>query len=184
MNEILVLIGKSGCGKDTLATYLLDNGYSKIVSYTNRPVREGEIHGKDYMFCSKEEAISYVDNKVFFQHRMYKTLLNGEEDIWYYGTRREDILDDKKYVVIVDNGGAESYLEEFSDRVKIIYVKVPDEIREERAKLRGSFCQIEWDRRLLDDNIKFEYITEQLNCKVIDNSGSLEDSLKQIKEIL
>ena len=56
-----------------------------------------------------------------------------------------------------------------------------DNIREQRAKLRGSFSQSEWDRRLKDDNKKFKNIKYDY---VIKNNGTMEEFQKNIQNIL
>ena len=49
-HKIIILIGESAVGKDTLCTYLVDNnGYERIVTYTTRPPRDNEIDGVDYV---------------------------------------------------------------------------------------------------------------------------------------
>ena len=48
----------------------------------------------------------------------------------------------------------------------VIYIDTKDGIREGRAKVRGSFSQTEWDRRLKDDNLKFT-TTEMENISEI-----------------
>lgn len=48
---MLFLIGESASGKSTVEKILHDKyGYKKIVSYTTRQPREGEVNGKDYFF--------------------------------------------------------------------------------------------------------------------------------------
>jgi guanylate kinase len=51
-------VGPSGVGKSTLIKSLTDKYPDKFgfsVSYTTRASREGEVHGKNYYFISKEE---------------------------------------------------------------------------------------------------------------------------------
>lgn len=54
---MLVLSSPSGAGKTTLSRMLLeaDKNISLSVSATTRPMRPGEVHGKDYWFLSPEE---------------------------------------------------------------------------------------------------------------------------------
>ena len=56
---ILIFIGKSGSGKDFARDYLItERRFQSIISHTTRPMREGEIHAKDYFFITPEEFIS------------------------------------------------------------------------------------------------------------------------------
>ena len=63
MGNIYCIIGKSGTGKDTVLEEILKNQVvkiNKLVPYTTRPMREGEINGKNYYFVSKETFIEII----------------------------------------------------------------------------------------------------------------------------
>ena len=49
---IVVLMGRSGCGKSTNEKLLEELGYSRIISYTTRPMRAGEENHREYHFVS------------------------------------------------------------------------------------------------------------------------------------
>jgi guanylate kinase len=53
---MFVLSSPSGAGKTTLSRLLIDNvsGLSMSVSATTRPMRPGEIEGRDYLFVDKK----------------------------------------------------------------------------------------------------------------------------------
>ena len=65
--KIIVIVAPSGTGKSTLIERLQQETpeLKWSVSYTTRPIREGEIHGEDYFFISKEEFIQRKDNNEF-----------------------------------------------------------------------------------------------------------------------
>ncbi len=54
---IIVLSGLSGVGKDTVLKHIQERGCSFhfVVTATTRPPREGEVHGKDYWFVTRDE---------------------------------------------------------------------------------------------------------------------------------
>ena len=55
-STILAIVGPSGSGKTTLAEHLKDKlNIPVIVSYTTRPIRDGEIDGKDHHFVSEQD---------------------------------------------------------------------------------------------------------------------------------
>lgn len=64
---ILIISAPSGAGKTTLCNELLKRfpEMKESVSYTTRPPREGEQHGRDYFFISKEEFLRMVDDGAF-----------------------------------------------------------------------------------------------------------------------
>ncbi len=50
---MIILVGKSCSGKDTVVKELAKMGYNKIVTCTTRPPRPGEIDGREYHFLDK-----------------------------------------------------------------------------------------------------------------------------------
>ena len=174
---ITILVGKSASGKDTMMRQMLQNGMKPIVSYTTRPMREGEKNGVDYHFVSPEEFISLVKQKFFMEYRSYKTKVNGYEDYWFYGSPLVN-PDDGEYVAVLELQGTMKYIEKYgSDKCNILLLIADDKVRETRAKKRGSFDQTEWDRRLVADQKDFseEKIAELERfygkpIKVIDNN--------------
>lgn len=149
-----ILVGKSGSGKDYLLKYMVQKGFTPLVSHTTRPKRANEIDCLDYYFVGVTE---FLANNDFIEARSYDTELNGEKHTWYYGlsNRELDRNKDKNIVTIFDIPGANEFIKNTGIDCNIIYLDVSDEIRKNRAILRGSFCDIEWDRRVLDDAKKF-----------------------------
>lgn len=149
-----ILVGKSGSGKDYLLKYMIQKGFTPLVSHTTRPKRANEIDCIDYYFVSVTE---FLANNDFIETRSYDTELNGEKHTWYYGLSNRELVrnQDKNIVTIFDIPGAIEFIKNTGMDCNIIYLDVSDEIRKDRAILRGSFCDIEWDRRLLDDAKKF-----------------------------
>jgi hypothetical protein len=75
---MILIIGRSGSGKDFLARELAKNGLSQVKSYTTRPPRyEGE---DTHIFISAEEA-SRTEGKIA------TTVINGYE---YFATAGAD----------------------------------------------------------------------------------------------
>jgi guanylate kinase len=151
----VILIGKSSVGKDTLLNYMVQQGYKKVVSHTSRPKREYETDGWDYHFVSKDEFIKMQDTGNFIQTRTYDTVQNGNFDTWYYGLYKNEISFSQNNVVIFDVQGAKDFIDITDTNVLVVNLMLDDEDRKERAKARGSFCEIEWNRRLADDEIRF-----------------------------
>lgn len=67
---MLVLSSPSGAGKTTLSRMLLDSepDLTMSVSATTRPMRPGEVDGKDYFFLSPEEFARRLDQGAFLEH--------------------------------------------------------------------------------------------------------------------
>jgi guanylate kinase len=66
---LFVLSSPSGAGKSTIARMLLarDDGIALSVSATTRPMREGEVDGRDYHFVSNDEFDRHVADGDFLE---------------------------------------------------------------------------------------------------------------------
>ena len=66
---MLILSSPSGAGKTTIARKLLaeDNEIAASVSVTTRPMRPGEVEGKDYYFVDKAEFDRMVEANEFYE---------------------------------------------------------------------------------------------------------------------
>ncbi len=67
---LIILSSPSGAGKSTLSKRLMawDKDIQFSVSATTRAPRPGEVHGKDYLFLSKEEFQAQVDAGDMLEH--------------------------------------------------------------------------------------------------------------------
>ena len=79
---ILLLVGISGAGKDSIKHELLKTGdYHHIVSHTTRAPRENhgviEKEGIDYHFISLAEAEKMLDDQAFVEAKMYSGNIYG-----------------------------------------------------------------------------------------------------------
>ena len=99
-NKPLMVIGPSAVGKDTMINRLkrkYPNVIYKLPSYTTRPKREGEIHGVDYYFVTKEEFFQLRDGGELFGIQEY----NGN---WYASNKKrlEEALKNEDKVIILN----------------------------------------------------------------------------------
>ncbi len=79
---ILVLVGPTGAGKDSLKDKLLQTGrFHHIISHTTRPPRinHGQIEqdGLEYHFIDKAQAEQMLDNQAFIEAKIYSDNLYG-----------------------------------------------------------------------------------------------------------
>jgi guanylate kinase len=124
----IILCGKAASGKDHMRKVLESRGFRYGVSYTTRPPREGEVHGKDYFFLSKEEFEGLIDEGFFYEWVPF----NG----WYYGTSNEQwyVTDD---VFIMTPKGIGHIKTEDRSTSFIIFLDMPIEVRRERLGNRN-----------------------------------------------
>ena len=77
MSKLIIIMGATASGKDTVLNKMVKEGAKRFVSYTTRPMRIGEIYGKEYNFVTKEEFdndIEYHLPKYLVNHQYYKNL--------------------------------------------------------------------------------------------------------------
>ncbi|KAL6188699.1 hypothetical protein ACLB2K_040090 [Fragaria x ananassa] len=69
---IIVISGPSGVGKDAVIKKLRDVNPNLhfVVTATSRPIRPGEVHGKDYYFVSKEEFLNMVNKDELLEYAL------------------------------------------------------------------------------------------------------------------
>jgi guanylate kinase len=132
--KIIVLVGKSASGKDHILNTIvkLKPEVKTIVSYTSRPIRNGEINGITYHYISDKQVKDMLSNDEFIEHRIYHTV-NGD---WIYGIGKSsfDLNSDNTYIVILDLQGLkqlEKYLQENNkkDCLTSIYIKAYGQTR-------------------------------------------------------
>ena len=100
----IVLVGASGVGKSTIENELNNRGYKKIISYTTRQPRIGEVNGKDYYFISNETFYEMLNDGLFAEHEKYSQNR-------HYGTLVSDYADtSEKKVVVLTPGGLRQLL--------------------------------------------------------------------------
>ena len=181
---ILVITGKSASGKDTLQNELIKSyGFKRLLSSTDRPIRDGEENGKEYNFRTKEEFTEMIKNNQFLEHREYITSVNGVQDVWRYGFEKVADLDKtKNYVAILDLKGASRVINEYGrSNVLPIYLSVDDKIREERCKLRGDFNKSEWERRLKADECDFAISNiQKLDPIILSGHYTVDKNIEEI----
>lgn len=191
MGKIFCVMGKSATGKDTIYQNLLNKkelDFKKIVPYTTRPIREGEIEGREYHFCMEDDVERLEEEGKIVELRAYDTIYG----IWKYFTvdDRNIQLDEESYLLI---GTLESYVkirDYFgADRVVPIYIEVEDGERLLRAISREREQDIpkyeEMCRRFLADAKDFS--EDNLVAAGIEKrfvNLSLADTLAEVEEYI
>lgn len=120
MNEKIMILGRSGCGKDTLAYCLTKNhGLKQLISTTTRPPRyTGETA---HVFVSEEEANTMTE-------RVAETVINGYQ---YFATKQQ--LDECD-IYVIDPKGLHDVCERAPDTdLCVVYVRASAKTRRKRA---------------------------------------------------
>lgn len=185
MGKIIVIMGKSASGKDTIFKYLKEKMDLKtIITYTTRPIREGERNKEDYYFVTEKEFYYFQKEKKILEYRYYHTIYG----IWYYFTVDDGQINLKKdnYIII---GTLEAYeqIKNYygKDKVMPIYIEVEDGIRLERALYREKIQKYpkyaEMCRRFLADEKDFsEENLKKMGIEERYNNINIEDCIQKI----
>ena len=107
-------------------------GYS--VSYTTRTAREGEEHGRDYLFVSYQEFSDLIKQNEFLEYAE----VHGN----FYGTSKTRVkheIDNGRDVILeIDVQGADNIVKDFPEAVSIFILPPTFEILRERLTSRAT----------------------------------------------
>ena len=181
-NKILVISGFSGAGKDTIAKLIIEQNsdYNFVISHSTRPMRPGESQGDPYYFISDNEMCTMSFNNELSEGRCYNSIHGN----WFYASHKDEIKQDKQYVVALDVLRCREFKKHFGNRVVGIFIHVDDNTRLERAKSRKDFNIEEWNRRLMDDNTQFSFDTIIKEYNYIIDNIDLNSAMNRINEII
>lgn len=137
MNKIFVLMGKSATGKDTLYKELLkkkDLGIKPVISYTTRPIREGEKEGTEYHFVEKDTYEKLKQEGKVIEYRDYNTV----HGVWSYFTVNDSQFQGEENVLLINTlEGYEQFVSYFGkEKVIPLYIELEDGMRLSRALRR------------------------------------------------
>ncbi len=188
---IFYLMGKSSSGKDTIFRRLMEDedlSLETIVSYTTRPIREGEVEGVEYHFVKDYEMEEMEKKGLVIEKRTYDTVCG----LWNYFTAIDTEVNVKKnnYILI---GTLEAYVKirDFygSENVLPIYIQVDDGKRLMRALNREMEQQnpkyAEMCRRFLADCEDFsEEKLEEIGIQKRFNNDDINKCIREIESYI
>ena len=151
--EIIAIVGEAGVGKDTFARMLSEVTKKPIlVSYTTRPMREGEVNGREHIFVSK--------CKTPWRNILAHCYYGGYE----YWTDISQVKDSAIYVVD-ERTLAEHRLNPRFNVISILVTR--SRIKRMQSGIALERMHRDSDRFLSPSYYKYDYI--------IQNEGTLED---------
>ena len=183
MGKIYVVLGKTLSGKSSVLKEIENKTeVSRIITFTNRPKRDGEVTGVDYYFVSHEQALSFILNGHSIANRRYIP----DESVggflpWYYGVLNVDLKEDGDKVMITDVEGFRE-LKEFYD-VTSIYLHVTPSEQKKRLSKRNDDLLAETLRRIEDDDRAFDGFKEKADY-VINVNKPLDEVAKELLDII
>ena len=191
MGKIVILMGQSSSGKDTIQKELfLQKKFvlKPLVLHTTRPPREGEQNGREYYFDTEEQMHHLEKNGRIIEKRCYQTIAG----LWYYYTTSEGV-DLKNYNYLTSNTleGLDKFSKYYTEEELLsILIQTDDGIRLNRALEREERQPIpnykEMCRRFLADqkDSSRENIEKRKIDAIIKNNGTLEETLEKVNKVL
>ncbi len=136
--NLIIISSPSGGGKGTLILELLHSeivsniGY--CVSYTTRAIRDGETHGHDYFFVSREEFLARIENGEFLEYAEVHGNL--------YGTPIQSVKDainrGKDIILEIDVQGAASVRAKIPEALSVFILPPSFEVLKNRLTTRAT----------------------------------------------
>lgn len=132
MARLFVVSGPSGVGKSTLLRRLTAevSGLAFVISHTTRPMRAGEVDGRDYHFVSEPAFDALIAEGAFVEWAVVHGYRYGTAHAALAAGGEEDDL-----LIEVDVQGAEALRREVADAVSIFIA--PPDFADLEARLAG-----------------------------------------------
>lgn len=147
--RLFVISAPSGAGKSSLVNAVLPKlqenySISRVVTYTSRSPRAGEINGHDYHFITEQHFAELIENDFFIEWNHYAGHYYGSSKDIYEGMEKGH-----SYIMIIDKTGA-SALKSKVAHALYTWITVPSiSILEQRLVARGTEDQEKIKQRLL-----------------------------------
>ena len=178
LGVLSVISGFSGVGKGTIVKKLVaKEDYALSISATSRAPREGEVHGREYFFLTREEFHSMIESDGLIEWAEY---VNN-----FYGTPREYVeerlAEGKDVILEIEPQGALKIKEKYPEAVLIFIVPPNAKELEKRLIGRGTEETDTIKKRLKRAAEETEYIDNYEYIVVNDN---LDDAVRDIHHII
>ncbi len=178
---LVIVSGPSASGKTTVLAGLrkLCRPWHFAVTATTRPMRPGEVDGKDYIF---------MDTADFLRAQERDELLESAQvyDRWYGVPRwqvRDPLISGKDVILGIDVQGAAT-IRSIAPEALSVFV-MPSSMEELRSRLaqRGTEDDAEMQRRLQEASVELSRIDE-FDYRVVNRNGALDDAVQEIDAII
>ena len=186
INKVLVVVGPSGVGKDTLMQRVFEKypgHFKKGVTHTSRKMRPGEKEGYNYYYVSMEDFLKLKEEDGFVESNFY--------NVNYYGLSKKELEDGTKgneilYLIIDINGAIRVH--ELNIPANFVAILPPsEEVLEQRLRGRGTESPDVIEGRLKTAKTETKRINESdfFNCKVYNDELDkavldMEEKLKKL----
>ncbi|KAL5782495.1 hypothetical protein ACOSP7_007524 [Xanthoceras sorbifolium] len=179
---IIVISGPSGVGKDAVIKRLRESRDSLhfVVTATSRPMRPGEVDGKDYYFVSKDQFLKMIERDELLEYALVYGDYKGipKKQIREYMGKGCDI------VLRVDIQGAETLRRILGKSAVFVFLVAESELAlverlvERRTESREELLvRIATAREEVKHVRNFDYV-------VVNAKGELDNAVKLVESII
>jgi guanylate kinase len=152
--EKLIILGKSGSGKDHLMRKVVEKGLKGCLKITTRPQRKFEKQGITYNFVNDSIFTESINNNEFLAYQTFEVTPDGKDpETWYYGVTNEEFQ--RAQVFIMTPGEFSNINTELRKVCFVVYLDIDRSVRESRLfKRQDKNDSIK--RRLDADEVDFK----------------------------
>lgn len=184
MKKIIVLLGASATGKDTVAKHISEKYNIPIaISYTTRPMRSNETQGVEYYFISDDEMHEKFKNGEVIEHTSYYI---QSEDVSYTYANVVEEFEKGDYVLTILNphGLYQFNKSQYKDNLVSIMLNCDDRVRLVRSLNRDENVNVnEVLDRFRRDELDFIERRPKTDYE-IDTNKPLEEVFNNIDRVI
>jgi guanylate kinase len=180
--HVILVMAPTGSGKGTLINQVLKTypDLYETVSCTSRSMRPGEVHGKEYYFCTKEEFATRVENGDFLEWAEFA----GN----HYGTLKSEVIprvqECNVVLLEIELQGVEQLVQLLPrTHITIVYIEAGGwEKLKKRALARAPMSDEELEKRY--ERFQHETASKPLADVVINNEDDIEVAHAELAEVI
>ncbi len=179
MGKLYVISGSSGVGKGTLIKEFLSRHpeFKLSVSCTTRAPRDGEVHGVNYFYLTRDEFKACIENNEFLEWAEFSGNMYGTQKAYV----QEKLSLGRNLILEIDTQGALN-VKKIMPEATLIFI-LPPSFEELEARLRGRHTETEdaIQKRLNFTKLEIEN-SKYFDFQVINDD--IENAVKKLEEIL
>ena len=176
--KLVVVSGPSGVGKGTIVKTLVSRRADVVesVSCTTRAPRDGEVHGREYYFLTKEDFLRRVKENDFLEYDEHFGNL--------YGTPKSFVLEtvkEKSVILEIDVNGGLIAKKAFPEAVLVFIMPPSEEELKKRLAGRNTETQAAIEERLSRLSLELEK-KKQYDYVIVNDD--FETALQELGDVL
>jgi guanylate kinase len=177
--KLYIISAPSGAGKTSLVKQLVADidRLTVSVSHTTRPMRPGEVHGRDYYFVPVADFQAMLERQAFLEHAQ---VFDN-----FYGTAQQTVEENLSkgldVILEIDWQGAQQIKKLLPDSLSIFILPPSTAILQQRLRNRGQDDEQIIARRMRDAVTEISHYDE-FDYLVVNDV--FEQALTELKSIL